>query len=67
MTRYKEIDISKVRTYSATQRPSKVTTSLEGTPAEAGISMARFLKNLPGILKADVLVAVARAVVAAKA
>lgn len=67
MTRYKEIDITKVRTYSATQRPSKVTTSLEGTPCEAGTSMARFFQNLPGILKAGDLLAVARAVVEAKA
>lgn len=67
MTRYKEIEISKVRTYSATQRPSKVTTSLEGKPPEAGLSMAQFFKNLPGILKAGDLLAVARAVVTAKA
>lgn len=66
MTRYKEIDITKVRTYSATQRPSKVTTSLEGTPPQPGITMARFFQNLPAILKANDLLAVARAVVAAK-
>lgn len=66
MTRYKEIDITKVRTYSATQRASKVTTSQEGSPLEAGSTMARFFKNLPNILKADDLLAVARAVVAAK-
>lgn len=67
MTRYKEIDITKVRTYSATQRASKVTTALEGKPVEAGITMAGFFKNLPNILKADDLLGVARAVVAAKA
>ncbi len=67
MTRYKEIDISKVRTYSATQRASKVTTSLEGTPLKAGSTMASFFKNLPHILKAEDLLGVARAVVNAKA
>ena len=66
MSRYKEIDIENVRTYSATQRASKVTTSLEGVPPQKGQTMADFFKGLPAILKAQDLLAVARAVVHAK-
>lgn len=67
MTRpYKEIDLSKVRTYSATERQSKVTTDLEAQPPFAGMSMREFLDGLPAILKADDLKRVAQAVVSAK-
>lgn len=67
MTRpYEEIDITKVRTYRAADRASKVTTSLEARPVRAGMSMREFLNSLPSILKADDLKQVARAVVRAR-
>ena len=63
---FDEIDLSKVVTYSAGERASKVTTHLEGKPPQAGMSMAQFLDGLPAILKADELKAVARAIANAK-
>jgi hypothetical protein len=63
---YDEIDLSKVRTYSAGERASKVTTRLEGKPPRAGMTMAAFLGGLPSLLKADELKSVARAVVSAR-
>lgn len=67
MSRYKEIDLSKVRTYTASQRPSKVKTNEEAVPPRAGMTVREFLDNLPSILKANDLKAVARAVVKARA
>jgi len=43
-----------------------VTTSLEGSPLKKGMRFSDFLESLPGILKADDLKAVARAVVEAR-
>ncbi|MGA6926134.1 MAG: hypothetical protein WBY88_10670 [Desulfosarcina sp.] len=63
---YPEIDLSGIRTYRASVRPSTVTTAVEGRPLKAGLSVAAFLDGLPGILKADDLKAVARAVVDAR-
>ena len=63
---YKEIDLTGLRTYSAGQRTSKVTSSLEGKPVRAGMSMSQFLDGLPKILKAEDLKAVAQAMVDAK-
>lgn len=63
---YDEIDVMNVKTYSAKDRQSKVTTDLEARPPFAGMSMKMFLDNLPAILKADDLKQVARAVVNAK-
>jgi hypothetical protein len=63
---YKEIDLRGLRTYSAAERASKVRTDYEGRPARAGMTVREFLDGLPGILKADDLKAVARAVVQAK-
>lgn len=67
MTRYREIDLSKIRTYSATDRPSKVKTDEEAVPPAAGMTMRSFLDGLPKILKAVDLLGVATAVVQAKA
>lgn len=67
MIAYSEIDLSKITTYNASQRSSKVTTSLEATPPFKGISMEDFFKGLPAVLKADDLKSVARAVMNAKA
>jgi hypothetical protein len=63
---YKEIDLTGLRTYSAAQRVSKVTTCLEGRPPRPGMSMADFLNGLPAVLKADALKAVAQAIVDAR-
>ncbi|MGD9008715.1 MAG: hypothetical protein PVG41_12380 [Desulfobacteraceae bacterium] len=63
---YDEIDLSNVRTYSAEKRASKVTTRLEGKPLRAGMTVREFIDSLPGILKANELKSVARAVVGAR-
>ena len=63
---YKEIDLKGLRTYSAAERASKVRTDYEGRPVRAGMTVREFLDGLPGILKADDLRSVARAVVRAK-
>lgn len=63
---YEEIDLSTIKTYVAGKRPSKVTVDVEGKPPRPGMAMAEFLDNLPKVLKADDLKAVAKAVVAAK-
>ncbi|BBO93493.1 hypothetical protein [Desulfosarcina ovata] len=63
---YDEIDLSKITTYSAAGRASKVSTNIEGKPLRAGMRMAEFLERLPSVLKTDELKAVARAVAAAR-
>ncbi|MDA8138405.1 MAG: hypothetical protein M0036_07080 [Desulfobacteraceae bacterium] len=63
---YEEIDLNGIKTYNAAQRASKVTTSLEGKPPKAGLTMRQFLDNLPAILKADEFKAVAQCMVKAK-
>ena len=63
---FEEIDLSGIRTYRALDRPSKVTTSAEGRPPVAGMTLRTFLDCLPAVLKADDLKSVARAVVHAK-
>lgn len=62
---YQQIDLSGLRTYSAKQRASKVSTRLEGKPLRAGLTVKAFLDGLPSVLKADDLKSVARAVVRA--
>jgi len=66
MRRFEEIDVTAVKTYSAKDRVSKVTTDLEAKPPYAGMSMADFLNSLPSILKADDLKQIAKAVVRAR-
>lgn len=63
---YDEIDLSNLRTYSAEARASKVTTDLEGKALRAGMTVREFIDGLPGILKANELKSVARAVVSAR-
>lgn len=63
---FDQLDFSDVHTYRAEQRPSKVTTRLEGRPPRAHMSFGEFLDGLPAVLKADDLRAVARAIVRAK-
>ncbi len=66
MGRYRELDLSGVRTYSATVRPSKVQTREEAIPPHAGMTLKEFLDGLPDILKARDLKTVAKAVVEAR-
>jgi Arginine dihydrolase ArgZ-like, C-terminal, Rossmann fold len=66
MSQFKEIDLSGIKTYSASDRKSLVHTSREAVPPRAGMTFREFLDNLPGLLKADDLKAVADAVVEAK-
>ncbi len=66
MGRYKEIDQSKIKTYSGLGRDSKVNTVLEASPPYAGMSMKDFLASIPDILKARDLKAVAKAIVRAR-
>ncbi|MEE8398118.1 MAG: hypothetical protein V3S89_03870 [Desulfobacterales bacterium] len=66
MTRYNEIDLSRIRTYSATDRSSTVRAEEEAKPPHEGMTMGQFLKSLPPILKAKELEAVAQAVVDAR-
>ncbi len=63
---YSEIDLTGIRTYSATERQSKVTTSLEAIPPLPGMSMRDFLNSLPDILKANDLKAIAQSIVNAR-
>ncbi|MCP4747101.1 MAG: hypothetical protein GY874_13325 [Desulfobacteraceae bacterium] len=63
---FEEINLSKIITYSAADRSSKVTAHLEGKPPAAGMSMKKFLECLPDVLKARELKAVAAAVVQAR-
>ena len=66
MSRYTEIDLKGIRTYAASKRQSKVNMNQEGKPPYPGMTVKTFLDNLPGILKADDLKAVARSVIEAK-
>jgi hypothetical protein len=63
---YKMIDLSALKTYRAADRASKVTTTLEGRAVKKGLRFSEFLENLPGVLKAEDLKSVARAVVKAR-
>jgi len=63
---FEELDLSKIKTYQAIDRASKVTTRLEATPPRPGMTMRQFLNGLPEVLKAEDLKAVAAAIVNAK-
>lgn len=66
MSSFKELDLAGIETYSAADRPSLVDTGQEAIPPRPGISFREFLDNLPGLLKAKDLKAVADAVVRAR-
>jgi len=63
---YDDFDLSDVRTYPLKSRASKVSVENFARPVAAGASVAALIDALPGILAADDLKAVARAVVDAK-
>ena len=67
MSRYREIDLSRVKTYSAKTRPSKVHIAAEAVPFEPGLSFREFVNRLPSILKAEDIKHVALDVVQARA
>ncbi len=66
MGSYKEIDLSGIKTYTASERPSKVKAGEEGRAVRAGMTVREFLDSLPSILKAGDLKEIARSVVNAK-
>jgi hypothetical protein len=66
MVKYREIDLSKVKTYSSMDRHSKVSASLSAKPHVKGLGFAEFTGNLPAFLAASDLKAVVAAVVKAR-
>jgi hypothetical protein len=63
--KYREIDLSKVKTYSSKDRHSKVSADLAAKPYVKGGAFGEFTKGLPGFLAANDLKAVAEAIVKA--
>jgi hypothetical protein len=63
---FEEINLSGLRTHKAAQRLSKVKTDHEAGTFSKGMTVRDFLNNLPSIMKADDLKAVARSVVDAR-
>lgn len=66
MKSFSEFNVSKLKTYSAHDRPSKVNADLEAKPVSDGATFWEFLESLPNILKAGDLKKLAQAVVFAK-
>ncbi|MFP4050071.1 MAG: hypothetical protein ACLFT8_09005 [Desulfovermiculus sp.] len=66
MSRYKQLALDQVRTYSGRTRASKVQSEAEARPLQAGMSMGQFLLSLPRIMKVQELFEIARAVVQAR-
>jgi hypothetical protein len=64
--KYRQLDVTKIKTYSIKDRLSKVSVDASATPHIKGRSFSEFIKALPGFLAADDLKAVAAAVVAAR-
>ncbi|NOZ60850.1 MAG: hypothetical protein GXO74_04140 [Calditrichaeota bacterium] len=52
MSRYREIDLSKIRTYSIKDRPSKVNAGALAKPYKTGMNIKEFISSLPEILVA---------------
>jgi hypothetical protein len=63
---YEEFDLTAVRTYPLSSRPSKARAEDFGRPAGPGATVTRLLESLPNILAAADLRAVVRAIVDAK-
>jgi len=64
--RYEELDLSKLRTYKAADRISKISARNIALPPREGMTLKAFLENLPDVLKAKDLKALAGAIVQAK-
>jgi len=65
MSRYREIDLSKIRTYSIKDRPSKVKASAIAKPFQPGLGIKDFIASLPDILVAADLKRLIKDIVAA--
>jgi hypothetical protein len=61
--KYREIDLTRVKTYSSRERHSKVSADLAAKTHKKGSAFAEFIGSLPGFLAADDLKAVAAAAV----
>ncbi|MGD9731107.1 MAG: hypothetical protein AB7U45_02920 [Desulfamplus sp.] len=66
MKTYEEINCNNIHTYSASQRSSKVLTTLEAKPPFKGMSLLDFFNSLPSLLKANDLKKIAHAIVTAR-
>ena len=66
MSKYKSINTAEVKTYTASQRKSKVAAANEGVPPFKGMLFREFIDRLPDILKAKDLKAIAAAIVTAR-
>lgn len=66
MSKYKSINLTRIKTYPSSARKSKVNTGHEAVPPRAGMTVKDFLDQLPSVLKANDLKAIAGAVVAAR-
>ena len=64
--KFRQLDVTKIRTYSVKDRLSKVSVDASAATHVKGGSFADFIKALPGFLAAEDLKAVSRAVVAAR-
>ena len=64
--KYRQLDVTKIKTYSIKDRLSKVSVDASATPHIRGGSFADFIKGLPGFLAADDLKTVAAAIAAAR-
>jgi hypothetical protein len=63
--KYKQIDMSRLKTYSLKDRSSKVSAEKSALPHKKGNSFEEFIKRLPGFLASQDLKAVVQAIVKA--
>jgi len=66
MSKYTQIDLSKIRTYSIKSRKSKTQIKSFGRPLESGSDIHEFLDSLPKYLKAQDLKSLVNSIVNAK-
>ncbi len=66
MSRYQEIDLQKIKTYSVRSRSSKVTEQFSASPPYKGMSVSTFIKSLPKTLKAKELLSIAEGIAKAR-
>jgi hypothetical protein len=64
--KYKQIDVTNIKTYSVRERLSKASMDAAAAPHSKGRSLAEFIDSLPDFLAAKDIKAVAAAVVAAR-
>jgi len=66
VSRYKEFDLTGIKTYFASERKSKFDKGQIAKPPHRGMSLREFFSNLPSVLKVNDLKSVALAVIQAK-